>query len=116
MLKNQGVEVIPPKKCPMCGEENNAPGDIYGEPYLFTIEDAVIECKWVIVKGWICEEPSQEHLAGVFGTVIRRGPMGYEDEPVDIIEPNCVYIVSKKEGHKRVPYFSDRTYHCGNKA
>jgi hypothetical protein len=87
------IPVMSPKKCPAYGETEPW---AFGRALLHLIEDEKIPGKWVIVKGWYCDELFGEHRGMVFGTAVRRGPVEEcgETEPVNIVEPGCVYIVS----------------------
>jgi hypothetical protein len=92
MSWSKNIVVVPPKRCPACGEVE-AGG--FGSPCLHLVEDAQFFCKWVVVKGWYCEESSGEYRGFVFGTAIRRGPADGETEPVDIDYPDMVVIIDQ---------------------
>jgi hypothetical protein len=110
MNAGEHIVVVPPKKCPACGEELNG---FFGPAYLHLIEDEQMPCKWVLVKGWYCDELFGERRGMVFGTAVGRGPVADdgETEPVDINEPDLVYIVDylPDSFHPRRP-FGGRAY------
>lgn len=86
MLKNENIEVKPPTRCPNCKEEWLDGRDPFGPPYLITIFDDEIPAASVVLKGWVCGKMA-------FGTVIRRGPVEGESEPVDMISEDHVYVL-----------------------
>lgn len=119
MLKNKNVYVKPPIKCPGCGDLNDPYlqtylGSMYGAPSIWGIKDSEIPSKWVIIKGWICDD-GKDRTVVCFGTAIQRGPVDEETEPQDIIEHDCVYIVAKCDGNPKSVmgysrYFPNRTF------
>jgi len=102
-----------PEKCPACGQDNLK--EAVGKPYLFTIEDTEIPCKWLVIAGWYCSRPFGDMEGMIYGTVIRRGPIeeNGEKEPIEMWSHDHVYLVNKSidRGKSKIPIFKGRSFH-----